>query len=190
MTAEPAGQVMWSPDPVRQRRRDFTIEDVLKFPDDAPRVELDDGVVVVVPKPSLDHNDIANLVWWWLRQNAPEEFRPGTEVGVAAGFRTSLEPDVLLLRQPVVSRHFYDPAQVELVVEVVSPGSRRRDRFEKPELYARAGVRHHWRIEQDPVHIYAYDLVSGAYELVADADEELVLSAPFEIRLPIRDITP
>jgi Uma2 family endonuclease len=190
MTAEPIGEVVWSPDPVKQRRRDYTIEDVLKFPDDAPRVELDNGVVIVVPKPTIDHNDIANLVWWWLRQNAPEGLRPGTELGVAVGFKGSLEPDVLLLREPVAGRHFFDPIQVALVVEVVSPGSKRRDRFEKPEIYARAGIPHYWRIEQDPVHVFAYELVNGVYEPAADSDTELVLSAPFEITLPIRDITP
>ena len=40
------------------------------------------------------------------------------------------------------------------------------------------------------MHVFAYELVDGAYELVADSTEELVLERPFEIRLPIRDITP
>ena len=40
------------------------------------------------------------------------------------------------------------------------------------------------------MHIFAYDLVGGSYELVADSTEELVLNEPFEIRLPIRDIAP
>ena len=34
------------------------------------------------------------------------------------------------------------------------------------------------------------ELGKSGYELVADTTEELVLKAPFEIRLPIRDITP
>ena len=36
----------------------------------------------------------------------------------------------------------------------------------------------------------SHDLVDGRYELAADAETELVLSAPFEIKLPIREITP
>jgi Uma2 family endonuclease len=77
-----------------------------------------------------------------------------------------------------------------LVVEVVSPSTRRRDRIEKPAGYADAGVPHYWRIEQNPVHMYAYDLIDGRYELVADSAEELIVEKPFEIRLRIRDITP
>jgi len=191
MTAEPAGRVMWTLDPVKQRMAAYTLEDVLSLPEDAPRVELRDGVMIVVPSPSIGHQQIGNLLWMWLRQHAPDHFEPATAVGVAVGLRDSLEPDVLLLRRPLtLTHHFLLPDQTVLVVEVVSPGTRRRDRMEKPVIYAAAGIPHYWRIEQDPVHVFAYDLVGGSYELVADSAEELVLAAPFEIRLPIADITP
>jgi Uma2 family endonuclease len=190
VSAEPIGHVSWAPNPARQRLRDYTVEDILDLPDGAPRVELDNGVAVVVPKPTISHNDIGNLLWMWFRQNAPAGLRPATEAGVTTGLRDSLEPDVMLLRLPVANHHLFDPEQVALVVEVVSPGTKRRDRLEKPALYAQAGVPHFWRIEQDPVHVFAYDLVDGRYEPVADSTDELVLSAPFAIKLPIRDITP
>ena len=38
MTAEPTGHVMWSPDPIRQRSANFSLEDVLNLHDDAPLV--------------------------------------------------------------------------------------------------------------------------------------------------------
>jgi Uma2 family endonuclease len=181
---------MWTPDPVRQRAANHTIEDVLDLPDDAPRVELNDGVMVVVPAPSLNHQDISNLLWLWFRQHAPVGYRAGTAVGVATGFKNSLEPDVVLLHEPVANSHFFDAEQVAIAVEVVSPGTRKRDRLLKPVEYAAAGVPHLWRIEQDPVHVFAYDLDQLSYQLVADSADELVLTAPFEIRLPISDITP
>ena len=86
--------------------------------------------------------------------------------------------------------HYIDPSQINLVIEVVSDDTRRRDRLEKPAEYAAAGIAHFWRVEQDPLHVHAYDLVEGRYQRVADSADELVLAAPFEIRLPIRDITP
>ena len=191
MTAETAGHVMWTPDPIRQRAANYTIEDVLELPDDAPRVELSDGVMVVVPTPSIGHQQIGNLLWMWLRQHAPDDLEPATAVGVEVAMKDSLEPDVLLIHHPLpLAHHFVLPDQAALVVEVVSPGTRRRDRLEKPAVYAAAGIPHYWRIEQNPVHVFAYDLVDGSYELVADSADELVLSAPFEIRLPISDITP
>ncbi|MFI7541175.1 Uma2 family endonuclease [Actinoplanes sp. NPDC049599] len=190
MTAEPTGHVMWTPDPIRQRAANYTVVDVLELPDDAPRVELNDGVMVVVPSSTLGHQDTGALLWMWFRQHAPEGYRPGLAVGVATGFKNSLEPDVVLLREPVVNSHFYDAAQTAIAVEIVSPSTRKRDRLQKPVEYAAAGVTHYWRIEQDPLHVFAYDLVGSEYQLVADSTDELVLSAPFEIRLAISDITP
>ena len=67
-----------------------------------------------------------------------------------------------LLREPIEDTNHYFSAE-RVAVEVVLPSTRRRD---------------------------LYDLVDGRYELVADSADELVLSAPFPIRLPIRDITP
>jgi Uma2 family endonuclease len=183
---------LWTPDPVRQRLANYTIEDVLALPDGAPRVELRDGVLIVVPTPTLGHWQIGNLLWRWLHENAPIEFQASTGLGVAVDAKNTLEPDVVLLRRPVArDRHYFTKHEVVLAVEVVSPGTRRRDRIEKPPQYAAAGVPYFWRIEQDPVHVYAYERDSkGSCRLVADSDKELVVDAPFEIRLPITDITP
>ena len=191
MTAEPTGHVMWTPNPIKQRLALYNVEDVLLLPDDAPRVELRDGVMVVVPSATYDHQDIASLLWVWLRQRAPREFRPSQATGVAVSLDTTFEPDVLLVTADISgAKHYALANQVTLVVEVVSPGTRKRDRLEKPAEYAAAGIPHYWRIEQGPLHVFAYDLVDGRYELVADSATELVLTAPFAIRLPIRDITP
>ena len=195
MTAQPTGPGAlppWAPDPTRQRLADYTIEDVLNMPADAPRVELGDGVLFVVPSPSHGHQRIGYLLCRWLDDNAPPEFEPSLAVGVAMNTKNTLEPDVVLLHRPVtMEHHFSEPEQVAVVVEIVSPSTKRRDRFEKPADYAAAGIKHYWRIEQSPVHVYAYDLgPNGSYQLVGDSDTELVLTAPFEIRLPIEAITP
>jgi Uma2 family endonuclease len=191
VTAQPVGHVRWSPDPIRQRRANYFLEDALNLPGDAPRVELNDGVMVEVPSPTAGHQNIGNLLWMWWRQHAPESFHPVTAVGVALGLQDSLEPDVLLLTEVVeATNHFVLPTQAAVVVEVVSPGTKRRDRLEKPQLYAAAGIAHYWRIEQDPLHVFAYDLADGRYELVADSDTELRLEAPFPMTLPISDVTP
>ena len=191
MTAQSAGHVMWTPNPVKQRLAAHTVEDVLLLPADAPRVELLDGVMILVPSPTYNHQDIAGLLWFWLRQHAPREFRASQATGVAVSLNTTFEPDVLLVDAHVAGSHHYSLADhVTLVVEVVSPSTKRRDRLEKPAEYAAVGIPHYWRIEQDPLHVFAYDLVDSAYQLVADSDTELVLRAPFEIKLPISEITP
>jgi Uma2 family endonuclease len=171
---------------------DHTIADVLALPVDSPRVELRDGVMIVVPSPTIGHQNIANLLWLRLRSAAPSEYLATTAIGVAIGPADTFEPDVLLLRsRPSMATHYVPADQVVIAVEVVSAGTRRRDRFEKPADYAAVGIPHYWRVEQDPVHLYAYELSSdGTYQLVADSDSEIKLERPFDIRLVIADITP
>ncbi len=181
---------VWAPDPVRQRNGTYTIEDLLGLPDRAPRkVELLDGVMIMSPSPSMRHQNLARRLCNWLEGNAaPEEFEVTSDVGLMIDARTALEPDVVLLRAPAVEEHhLFAPDEAVLVVEIVSPGTIRRDRISKPALYAAAGVPHYWRIEQDPLTIYAYDLASDrTYRLVADsASGVLELTAPFTISLPL-----
>jgi hypothetical protein len=49
MTAQPIGtgvHGMWTPDPVRQRLASRTVEDVRTLSEDAPRIDVRDGLMV------------------------------------------------------------------------------------------------------------------------------------------------
>lgn len=200
MSAEPipTSPGPWCPDPMRQQRADYTLEDLLALPDDAPRVELVDGVVQVTPSPTLGHQDISFLLRLWLHSRVPGHLRVAQAVGVGLSRNTSRQPDLLLCRADVPSdRSTLRPSDVVLAVEIVSPGTRRIDRFAKPGEYAAAGIPFYWRIEQDPVHVYAYrigDRVGPGgerqYELVADGPDVIELTEPFDIKLPVAEITP
>ena len=190
MTVQSTGHVMWSPDPSKLRYASYTVDDLQSLPDDAPRVELFDGVMRVLPAPTYDHQDIAGLLWFWLRKHAPRQFRASLATGILVESNTTFEPDVLLVTADVYgASHYAMPEQVPLVVEVVSRATQSRGRGRRA-LYASVGIAHYWRVEEDPVHVFAYDLVDGEYQLAADSDERLVLTAPFEIDLAVRDITP
>ncbi|MEO3774182.1 Uma2 family endonuclease [Micromonospora sp. B9E7] len=200
MSAEPipTSPGPWCPDPMRQQRADYTLEDLLALPDDAPRVELVDGVIQVTPSPTLGHQDISFLLRLWLHSRVPGHLRVAQAVGVGLSRNTSRQPDLLLCRADVPSdRSTLRPSDVVLAVEIVSPGTRRIDRFAKPGEYAAAGIPFYWRIEQDPVHVYAYrigDRVGPGgerqYELVDDGADVIELTEPFEIKLPVAEITP
>lgn len=53
----------------------------------------------------------------------------------------------------------------KLIVEVISPSSVKRDRFEKKELYERMGVPHYWLIDPKNKNIEIYNLVDSRYVL-------------------------
>ncbi|MEH1168823.1 Uma2 family endonuclease [Micromonospora sp. CPCC 205539] len=200
MNAGPASAPpgLWQPDLMRQQQADYTVADLLDLPDDAPRVELVDGVIQVTPSPTLGHQDISLLLAHWLLQHVPADLRVVQAIGVGLSSNTSRQPDVLLRRASVAStRSKLRAEDVVLAVEIVSPGTRRIDRFAKPGEYAAAGIPYYWRIEQDPVHVYAYrigDRVGPGgerqYELITDGADVIELGEPFDIKLPIAEITP
>lgn len=62
----------------------------------------------------------------------------------------------------------------KLIVEVISPSSVKRDRFEKKALYERMGVGHYWLIDPRNKNIEIYNLMDGLYileDVYADYEE-------------------
>jgi Uma2 family endonuclease len=75
------------------------------------------------------------------------------ETGVILGYRTVREPDVSRFRAGVRPGYFrsqWPAADVDLVVEVISPESEKRDRVIKPEEYAAASIPELWLVEPHP----------------------------------------
>lgn len=183
----PAG---WHPDAARQRAADYRVDDLTELPDDAPRVELRDGVIIVVPSPTLLHQRICTRLWAWFDENTPAAYEAAMGIGVVVDERNTYEPDVVLLRTGRDARkHLFGAEDVLLAVEVVSPGTKRRDRFEKPTGYVQAGITYYWRVEMDPLHVYAYAIGSdGTYQLATESDQLIKLDQPFDISLPLGSI--
>jgi Uma2 family endonuclease len=86
----------------------------------------------------------------------------------------------------------YDASDAVLVVEVVSPDSRIRDRERKPQLYAKAGITHFWRVENNEGHptVYVYELdpATAAYALTGIHHDKVQLTTPFEIDIDLTEI--
>ena len=182
---------MWQPDPLRQRLANHTVEDLLTYQDDA-HYELVDGVLHVIPFHTAGHQDIVGSLTAWLRDRTPDHFRVTHQLSVAFAIDSTREADVFVHRADHPGDHaFLRPHEVELAVNVVAPTSRRTDRIVKPAEFAAAGIRHYWRVEPEPVHVYADELGDdGHYGLVADSADLLELERPFPIKLPVTEITP
>src|SRR5207253_2863949 len=83
------------------------------------------------------------------------------------GEHTAVEPDLLYLspqRLHLISERGVE-GPPELVVEVLSPSTQRRDRTVKLRRYARAGVPHYWIVAPATRSLEAYALGTEGYAL-------------------------
>lgn len=169
----------------------YTIEDLLTNPDDA-HYDVTDGVIRPIPFHTAHHQDTCGLLTDWFRRHVPSHLRAVHQVSVAFAVDSTREADVVVVRsEPRTDHAFHRPHEVEPVVEIEEVNTRYTDRVIKPAEYAAARIKHYWRVEQHPVHLYAYDLADdGHYALVADGAELIELDRPFSIKLPIAEITP
>ncbi|MFE3254098.1 Uma2 family endonuclease [Nocardia sp. NPDC059091] len=189
MTVEPFPQ--W----LRPPPGGFVAEDLDRLPDLPPHTELIDGSLVFV-SPQAKFHRLANILLdAGLRRNVPADMRVRGEMTVTLDRDQRPEPDVIVVRADRDGDHGltgYQADDVVLVVEIVSPESRTRDRERKPQLYARAGISHFWRVEnvdgRPVVYVYELDPATSAYALTGIHHDRLQLTVPFEIDIDLTEI--
>ena len=130
-----------------QARHRWTYSDLVALPDDQMRHELIDGEHFVSPSPATAHQEISKRLFRALDAHA-ERHRLG-EV-LYAPFDIKLSPYTVLVPDLVffTTARFADVvnekhavAAPDLVVEILSPGTRRRDLGRKRAVYDRDGAR-------------------------------------------------
>ena len=140
----------------------LTYDDLVLFPDDGLRHELIDGEHYVTPSPNTKHQQVvlklgARILGWVERTSAGKVFIAPFDV-VFTRF-DAVQPDVIYMSSECAAQ-VLTSANVqgvpELVVEVGSPSTRRRDDTLKRTLYEDAGVSEYWVAdpELDVVRVY------------------------------------
>ncbi|WP_157987898.1 Uma2 family endonuclease [Jiangella endophytica] len=170
-----------------------TVEDWDALEDINPRMryELVDGTVLMSPRPVSDHQDIIGALTHVLREHRPPGHRvlPGAELAIDLGpWPTIRVPDVVVCGQVPQGTQRIPAADTKLVVEVVSPGSRRTDRVTKRSEYEEAGIPAYWIIDpaaDDDSRFVASELVGGAYKEVARGCGVISLERPFPLTIDV-----
>jgi Uma2 family endonuclease len=169
--------------------------------DDSGRSELMEGNLVMSPSPSPDHNMAALRIALQLMPQLSPDLEVITDVDIdlelapadQPGF--SRRPDVIVVRRSARPRvrtegGLIRASEVLIVVEIVSPGSRRTDNVVKRAEYADAGIPHYWIVDiQDPVSLLACHLTDKFGYL----DDQVVggtfaSSSPLAVTLDLTDL--
>jgi Uma2 family endonuclease len=131
----------------------YTAEMVRALPPDGNRYETVRGELLVTPAPRLWHEEIvfrlAAALWDYLRTE-PVGHAFGGRSDISWGPDTLVEPDVFVAPLNEVRTLTWERVKtLLLVVEVLSPSSRRADRFTKRIEYQRQGIPSYWIIDAD-----------------------------------------
>lgn len=125
---------------------DLTVDDLTSLPDTGYRYELHGGNLYMMSPATMWHSRVGRRLTIALVAAGKTAYQ---EVGIKFSKRNSRTADIGVFKEaPDESRAFFDPSELTLVVEVVSPTSEDDDRIEKPRLYAYAGIPEYWRVER------------------------------------------
>jgi Uma2 family endonuclease len=119
---------------------------------DQPRCELLFGRLYAMPSPSWQHQAVVLTMWLHFDRiaRASSGRACAAPMDVTLADHSVVQPDVIYVspaRLAILQRRI-DGAP-DLLVEVLSPGTARRDRGEKLILYAQSGIREYWIVDPE-----------------------------------------
>ncbi len=145
-----------------KRQGDYTIEDYYAWPEEE-RVELIDGEIIKMDAPSVIHqsilSDLTVAFSNYVHKNGGEcrVFPAPLDVQLDRDDRTMVQPDVVIIcgRDRLRRKVIYGAP--DLVVEILSASTAKKDTIKKLRKYAEAGVREYWIVDPDHKRIAVYD---------------------------------
>lgn len=159
----------------KQTKR-WTYEEYYRLGDDQ-RYEIIDGNLLMAPAPDMWHQD-------WSRKlfRLVDHFATRNKIGevfyapfdVVLDSENTVQPNLIFIS--TANLGILQPRAIfgtpDLVIELISPSSVRRDRYDKKDLYARFGVKEYWIGDPANKSLEVLTLKEGRYELHCAAEEK------------------
>jgi Uma2 family endonuclease len=146
----------------------LTIDDYQSFPDDGKRHEIIDGEHYVTASPNLRHQAISRnltvLIGSFLREHPLGRLFAAPSDVYLSRFDVVV-PDLLFVssaRDAVLAAKGIEGAP-DLVIEILSPSTRKTDERTKRDRYARFGVREYWIVDPELETIKVLELGAAGY---------------------------
>lgn len=156
----------------------LTYSDYVQFPEDGKRHELIGGIHYVTPSPATRHQRISR----WIQFQLFEQIEvPGLGQVINAPMDLVLsdidvvQPDILVVLKEnqlaVTPKHVRGAP--DLVVEITSPSTEKRDLDLKKVLYQTHGVQEYWVVLTEENTVEKYLLEGDAYTLAGRHEEAI-----------------
>jgi len=139
--------------------------DNLAYQDNVWEELLDGEIVAMSPRPSPDHysaaENIQGIFKRFLKGKPCRVFLDGLDVHLTE--KDIAIPDIVVLCDRNKIKKDGIHGAPDLIAEVLSPDTAKRDRGYKKSLYERCGVQEYWIVDPDERFIEVYLLVNGKY---------------------------
>lgn len=166
---------------VEMKQGQYTVEDYLRLPEEE-RVELIDGLIYDMAAPTDKHQIIADEIQSRFREHIRKNkgkcvtITSPLDVQLDCDDKTMVQPDVVI----VCDRNKFQQGRVfgapDLVVEVLSESTKKKDITIKGAKYAAAGVREYWLVDPKKKRVHVYNF---------EQEELLPVMYTFEQKVPV-----
>ena len=162
-------------------KRKLDYSDYVATPDDGKRYEIVQGDLHVTPSPSPMHQRISSRL-----QRQLEDYFHGRSIGEVFNAPIDLiltnhdvlVPDLLVVSDPrLISKRGIEGPPL-LIIEILSPSTRKQDRGVKARRYAELAVEHYWIVDPEKKRVECHRLADGVFRPVVDAGGNTTLAHP------------
>jgi Uma2 family endonuclease len=171
----------------------LTYDDYLLIPDDGLRHEILDGVHYVSAAPVPYHQYVSGRLFFHLYRRITE---PGlgkiypAPVEVHFAMFDVTQPDIVVVLEP--NEGIIGPKKIEgppdLVIEILSESTAKRDRTLKKERYRLGGIPEYWIVDPERRVVQQFVLEGEDYRLVSESADEVTFRGLPGVRIDLREV--
>lgn len=148
-------------------RTEMTAEEFLELPESNETVELIDGEMIMTPAPTDAHQSSVGSIYFYLRSSLSSGILRMAPLDVKLAEVHVVQPDVFWVSDENTRCHVVDGkywvGAPDLVVEVLSASTSKRDYGVKFDLYEQHGVREYWLVDQQALFVQVFRLDAGKF---------------------------
>lgn len=188
--------------PLEKKNQKFAYRDFLAW-DDQERWELIDGSPYnMTPAPSPEHQRICGELFFQIRSYlqgkecqvffAPFDVRLAEPNESEEACSNVVQPDLLVICDPAKIDEKGCKGAPDLVIEILSPATVKKDLTIKRKLYERFQVKEYWIVDPANQYIQVYQLQDGKYQpaVVYDQEEQVRFSIFADLSIDLRELFP
>lgn len=168
---------------IPERLEVFTYEDYLNLPDNGKRYEIINGELYMVPAPTLGHQDTIGEFYFTIKsfiQTNPLGKIYLAPTDIVFSEIDILQPDLIFVAKEkfdILTRENIQGAP-DLVIEVLSPGTEKRDRSIKLKTYSKFGVQEYWMANDETATVEVWQRNGDKLVFHKLLDKTQILTTP------------